>query len=336
MSGENQKQGTVRVLRHTSEVLKNNPLGDPFVRDLCVYLPPDYDDAAKKHYPSVYVLTGFTGRGRMLLNDHAFQPNFAERMDKLIGEGKIKPMIAVLPDCFTRYGGAQYINSTATGRYEDYLTGEIVGFVDEIFKTVNDKDARAVMGKSSGGYGALVMAMRHADKFGLVCSTSGDCYFEYSYLPGFAEAYRAIKGEPRKIIEKFWDETARKGKDDFAALNTIGMSACYSPNPNSPFGFDLPFDLETGEILPAVWERWRAHDPVFMVEKYAENLKSLKLLFVDAGTRDEFGLDLGARILSRRLKENGVPHETEEFDDGHFNISYRQDRSLEMISNAIE
>lgn len=328
--------GTVRVLQHTSEVLKTNPLGDSHVRDLYVYLPPDYDETAEKRYPTVYVLVGFTGRGSMLLNDHAFQPNFAERMDKLIGEGKIKPMIAVLPDCFTRYGGAQYINSSATGDYEDYLTEEVVSFVDENFRTIRDKNSRAVMGKSSGGYGALVMAMRHADKFGLICSTSGDCHFEFSYLPGFADAFRAIKGEPLKIIEKFWNETERKGKDDFAALNTIGMSACYSPNENSPIGFDLPIDLETGEILSEVWERWLAHDPVFMVEKYAENLKTLKLLFIDAGTRDEFALDLGARILCRRLKENGVPHVHEEFDDGHFNISYRQNRSLEMISNSLE
>ncbi|MDQ4120191.1 MAG: esterase family protein [Acidobacteriota bacterium] len=329
-------KGTVKVLQHTSEVLKNNPLNDPFVRDLYVYLPPDYDETPEKRYPSVYVLTGFTGRGRMLLNDHAFQPNFAERVDKLISENKIKPLIAVMPDCFTRYGGAQYINSSATGNYEEYLTEEIVSFVDENLRTINDKNSRAVMGKSSGGYGALVMAMRHADKFGLVCSTSGDCYFEYSYLPGFFEAARAIKGEPLKIIEKFWDETKRKGKDDFAALNTIGMSACYSPNEAAEIGFDLPIDLETGEILPAVWECWRAHDPVFMVEKYAENLKSLRLLFIDAGTRDEFGLDLGARILCRRLKEHNVPHIHEEFEDGHFNISYRQNRSLEMISNALD
>jgi len=71
------------------------------------------------------------------------------------------------------------------------------------------------------------------------------------------------------------------------------------------------------------------------VENFVENLKSLELLYIDAGTRDEFGLDLGARILCSRLKENNVPHIHEEFDDGHFNISYRQNRSLEMISNAL-
>lgn len=335
MSAENQKQGTVRLLQHQSKVLKNNGLGDKHVRDLYVYLPPGYDETAEKRYPTVYVLTGFTGRGRMLLNDHAFQPNFAERMDELISKGRIRPMIAVLPDCFTRYGGAQYINSSATGNYEDYLTQEIVQFVDEEFRTIANKNSRAVMGKSSGGYGALVCGLRHADTFGLICSTSGDCYFEHCYLPDIPKAFRAVKGKPRAFLERFFAEE-KKGKSDFPALNIIGMSACYSPSENSELGFDLPFDVQTGEILPAVWQRWLEHDPARLAETYVENLKSLKLLFLDAGTRDEFFLDVGARILSEKLNKLGVSHFHEEFDDGHFNISYRQNRSLEMISDAIE
>jgi enterochelin esterase family protein len=330
MTEKPQKQGTVEIWRHESQVLKGNPLGDPFERDVIVYLPPEYDE--NERYPTVYALTGFTGRGRMMLNDNAFTPNFAERMDKLIAEGVIKPMIAVLPDCFTYYGGSQYINSSATGNYEDYLIEEIVPFVDENFCTIADKNSRAVMGKSSGGYGALIMAMRHADVFGLACSTSGDCYFNYCYLSDFPKAFRAIKGKPKEFVAKFWDETAKKGKDDFSGLNIIGMSACYSPNPSSEYGFDLPFDLKTGEILANVWAKWLTHDPVRLAEKYLDKLKSLKLLYIDAGTRDEFALDLGAKILSKKLKEFDVPHIHEEFDDGHFNISYRYNRSLELIS----
>ena len=335
MTTEKQTQGTVKVLQHESQILKGNPLGDKHVRDLYLYLPPDYERSDKK-FPVVYCLTGFTGRGKMFLNDNAFAPNLAERMDKLISDGTIRPMIAVLPDCFTYYGGSQYINSSATGNYEDYLTEEIIEFVDSNFRTIRDKNSRAVMGKSSGGYGALIMAMRHADKFGLACSTSGDAYFEFCYFPGIAEGFRAIKGDPKALIEKFWRETERKGKDDFAALNTIGMSACYAPNDATEIGFDLPFDLETGEIRWDVWGRWLEHDPVRLVDKSVENLKSLKLLFVDAGTRDEFALDLGAKILCRRLKEFDIPYLTEEFDDGHFNIGYRQNRSLELISQNFE
>jgi enterochelin esterase family protein len=324
------RKGSVTNLRYESEVLKGNPLGDPYVRDLFVYLPPGYEEGDAR-YPSVYCLTGFTGRGKMLLNDNAFTPNLAERMDKLIAAGAVQPMIVVMPDCFTYYGGSQYINSTATGRYEDYLTEEIVPFIDAEFRTIATRDARAVMGKSSGGYGSLIMGMRHADVFGLVCSTAGDAYFEYCYPMDFAKAFRTIKGDPARFMREFW-ATEKQGKDDHPALNTIGMASCYSPNGSQ---FDMPFDLETGEIREDVWARWLEHDPVRLVEKHVDDLRSLKLLYIDAGTKDEFALDVGAKILSRKLKEFDVPHIHEEFDDGHFNISYRNDRSLELISERI-
>jgi len=153
-------------------------------------------------------------------------------------------------------------------------------------------------------------------------------------LPDIQKAFRAIRGNPQAFIEKFWREE-KKGKDDFPALNIIGMSACYSPNKDSEIGFDLPFDMETGEILEDVWTKWIEHDPIRLVEKHAEDLKTLKLLYIDAGTRDEFALDLGARILCKRFKDFGVPFIHEEFDDGHMQISYRQNRSLELISEHL-
>jgi S-formylglutathione hydrolase FrmB len=314
-------------LNHSSKVLQNNPLGDKYERDLFVYLPPNYDNSNER-FPTVYCLSGFTGRGKMMLNDNAFSPSLDERLDKLISDKKIKPMIAVMPDCFTYYGGSQYLNSIATGNYEDYLTQEIVEIVDKHFRTIDDKNSRAVVGKSSGGYGALICGLRHADKFGLISSISGDAYFELCYLSDFAKAFRAIKGDPTAFMTKFWSNE-KKGKGDFPALNIIGMSSCYSPNGTS---FDLPFDIETGEIREDIWAKWLSHDPVRLVEKSVENLKSLKLLFLDAGTRDEFGLDIGAKILSKKLKVFHIPHIHEEFDDGHFNISYRYNRTFEIFS----
>jgi len=323
-------RGTVISLQHESEVLRDNPLDDPRIRELFVYVPAGYGEG-NAHFPSVYCLTGFTGRGKMLLNDNAFTPNLPQRLDGLISSGKIQPMIVVMPDCFTCFGGSQYINSTATGNYEDYLTQEVVPFVDSNFRTVNDSNARAVMGKSSGGYGSLIMGMRHSDVFGLVCSTAGDAYFELCYLPDIAKAFRAIKGDVGAFMQKF-RATEKKGNDDFPALNMIGMSSCYSPNGTD---FELPFDLATGEMRQDVWQRWLLHDPVRLVEKHVENLKALKLLYLDAGTQDEFSLDIGARILSKKLSEFGVSHIHEEFEDGHMGISYRYDRSLELISENV-
>jgi S-formylglutathione hydrolase FrmB len=325
------KKGTVKVVNFESVCLKNNPLDDSHTRELYVYLPPEYNET-HTNFPTVYCLTGFTGRGKMLLNDSAFSPNLAQRMDNLIAAKSIKPMIVVMPDCFTKYGGSQYINSTATGNYEDYLTKEIVDFVDDNFRTIADKNSRAVMGKSSGGYGALICGFRHADKFSLISSISGDAYFEFCYQPDFPKAFRAIRGNPKLFIDRFLS-SEKQNKNDFPALNIIGMSSCYSPNGSD---FELPFDLETGEIRCEIWNKWLKHDPVRLVENSVENLKSLRLLHLDAGNRDEFGLDIGARILSEKLKSFSISHIRDEFDDGHFNISYRYNRSLELISKHFD
>ena len=120
---------TLVVETFASRVLADNPLGDPATRKVPVILPPDYETSGRR-YPVIYGLTGFTGSGPMMLNVTAWQPNLQERIDILMAHGRLPPAIFVLPDCFTRYGGSQYLNSTAIGRYEDYLIEEIVPFVD--------------------------------------------------------------------------------------------------------------------------------------------------------------------------------------------------------------
>ncbi len=328
-------EGTNIIETITSNVLRGNALGDPFVRRVPVYLPPGYEQS-KERYPTVYVLTGFTGRGTMLLNDSAWDENIAQRMDRLIASGTVKPMILVMPDCFTRIGGSQYINSSATGRYEDHVINELVPFVDKRYRTLGDRDHRAVMGKSSGGYGAVILAMRHPDVFGLMASHSGDMYFELCYKADFPKYLNSIKkyGGLAKFLETF--PTIRPKDNNFAGtLNTVAMAACYSPNPNASLGFDLPFDEETGEMREDVWKRWLDWDPVYLVDKHLTALKSLKLIYLDAGLRDEFQLQFGARIFVKRLKERGIPYIHEEFDDGHMNIPYRYDVSVKAISDVM-
>ena len=100
-------------------------------------------------------------------------------------------------------------------------------------------------------------------------------------------------------------------------------------------GVDLPFDLKTGETLPEVWNRWLAWDPVRMVENHRENLKKLKLIFIDCGTRDEFNLHWGSRMLHSKLEKMNIKHFYEEFDDGHMSISYRYNISFPKIFSAL-
>jgi S-formylglutathione hydrolase FrmB len=329
------RRGRIVIDTIDSLVLRGNPLGDPCARQLALYLPPGYDESDRR-YPSVYVRAGFNGRGTMLLNDTPFDDNMAQRMDRLIDSGAVQPMIVVMPDCLTRLGGSQYINSSATGRYEDHLTGEIVTMVDRGYRTVDERGARAVVGKSSGGYGALMLALRHPQLFGMAASHSGDLYFELCYKPAFVRYVREI-GRFGGLAAFLRDLRTIRPRDAayHELVNTVAMAACYSPNPDAPHGFELPFDPATGEIDDAVWQRWLAWDPVHLVASHAEALRSLRLLYLDAGSNDEFNLQLGARIFCGKLRQHGVPFQYQEFEDAHMNIPYRFDASLTAISDAM-
>lgn len=316
-----------------SAVLRDNFLHDSPVRRTLVYLPPDYDET--RRYPVVYVLTGFTGRGTMMLNESAWDENIQQRLDRLITTQAIQPLIAVMPDCFTRYGGSQYLNSSGTGRYMDHVIEELVPWVDATYRTIPERARRAVMGKSSGGFGALTLGMRHPQVFGAVVCHSGDMHFDLCYRP---DGIAAMRGLPKfGGVENFcrtFQAIRPRGGDYFNSLNIVAMASCYSPNPDSSWGFDLPFDVETGEWDDAVWARWKAWDPIELVGTYGDALRSLHLLFVDCGTRDEFNLQYGARTFAARCRRANIPIEHQEFDDGHRDIQYRYDVSLQAISKA--
>src|SRR5579872_790242 len=118
--------GTLVVLEHTSKILKGNPLRDPHVRKLVVWLPPEYYDNTRTRFPVLYDLVGFTGSGLSHTNWKPFGDNVPERAARLIHGRKMGPAIFVFPDCFTSLGGNQYVNSSAIGHYADYLTREII------------------------------------------------------------------------------------------------------------------------------------------------------------------------------------------------------------------
>jgi enterochelin esterase family protein len=213
---------------------------------------------------------------------------------------------------------------------------EVLPAIDARFRTIATRDARAIGGKSSGGFGALALAMRNPDFFSAVASHAGDMYFELSALPDLPAAARALRrhGGVAAFLAQF---EAREKKDgaDFTTMMVLAQAGAYSPDRERPGGIALPFDLDTGEIDWEVWKRWKAWDPVEMAEAHAEALGRMSLIFVDAGTRDEHNLDLGARIFVSRLRALGIDCEHEEFDDGHRGTAYRYDVSLPKLAAAI-
>lgn len=326
----------VRVESIAAAALIGNRLGDPVVRNVPVVTPPGYDESDRR-YPTVYFLAGFSGGGVLALNQSLWTENVAQRAERLMATGAIAPMLFVIPDCITRYGGSQYINSDATGRYADHLLDDVVPFIDGKYRTLADRDHRAVMGKSSGGYGATVLAMRHPDVFGLAADHSGDKYFDFCYradIPHVVAALGNYEQSPAVFLRDFPHPGTARGRGWFAVVNMLAMASCYSPNADAEIGFDLPFALDTGEVIDAVWQRWLDHDPVRLVEHHAAALHSLRAYYLDCGRWDEHHLQLGARIYCRRLRELDVPHVYEEFEGGHRDTAHRYERSLRLFSDT--
>lgn len=323
---------------HSSDLLRDNPLGDPTTREIAVYLPPGYDDEESRRYRVLFSLAGFTGSGLSHIGWRPFSENLPERLDRLIGEEMMDPAIVVFPDCFTSLGGNQYIDSSAIGPWARVLVEEMVPLVDERFRTTGTREGRGVFGKSSGGYGALMHGILHPETWGAVACHSGDMYFQYGYLPDFPRALDQLRRHDLSVTQFLASINARQkhGGDEIHALMTIAMAATYDPDPQAPLGFHLPFDLETGEVLPERWKRWLRHDPVELVAAGNDALKSLRLLYIDCGSRDQYNLHHGSRILVSKLRAANIPHQYQEFDDNHSSVDYRLDISLPQLVEALE
>jgi len=321
-----------------SAVLRTNPLGDPHERPLWIYTPPGHTEGSGARYPSVYVIQGVTQQLDMWRNRAPFRKNFPELADELFASGGAPPCVVVWVDCWTSLGGSQFLDSAGTGRYLTYLCDEIVPWVDARYPTIADREHRAIMGKSSGGYGAMVHPMLRPDVWGGFATHAGDALFEMCYLPEFRASARALRDHYEGSFEAFWKDfrsrpAFSKGTDG-TLLNDYCMAACYSADDDGTVR--LPYDPATGELVPEVWARWLENDPVRMVAGHAEALRSMRAIYIDAGGRDEYYLDLGAEAFRRELEKIGVTdYFFELFDAAHGSIEYRYPLSLRYLAERL-
>lgn len=329
--------GHVERFRHTSGALAGNPWGDPVARDVCVYLPPGYRPDGEPHV-ALWDFAAFTNSGPGHLNWRNHGENLVQRLDRLIFEGRLPPVVVVMPDCYSSLGGNQYLNSPAVGRYDDYVVQELIPFVGERVNVAGGRGGRGVFGKSSGGYGALVHAMRHPDVWGGAAAHAADIGFDLVYRPEFPAAALVLAeygGDPRRLLEAFWRKRQPGGRD-FTAMLVIAMAASYDPDPDRPDRIRLPFDPRTCALDEARWQAWQEHDPLNMVEHHVKALQSLHCLYLDAGSRDQYNIQFGTRRLAGRLEKLDVRHHFEEFDGTHSHIDWRLDTSLPMLAGALQ
>jgi S-formylglutathione hydrolase FrmB len=323
----------------TSELLRGNPLGDPYERPLWVYLPPGYDDDPDRRYPVVYVIQGYTGHLEMWRNRAPFRQPFTETADAVFARGQAPAALVVYVDAWTSYGGSQFVDSPGTGRYHSYLCDEVVPWVDGRYRTLPQAAHRAIAGKSSGGFGAMITPMLRPDLFGALATHAGDALYELLYIPEFGPAVRLLRDYDGDIW-RWWDDFRSRvsftKEADQVLLGLLGVAACFSAHDDG--SVELPFDSRTGAIRPEAWERWLDWDPVRMAPRYAGALRSLRGIWIDAGTRDDFFLDLGAEAFRQALREVGVADEVirfELFDATHAAIDYRYPLSLAWLCQRI-
>src|SRR5215472_16377558 len=316
----------------TSELLRDNPLGDPFERPVFVYLPPGYDDEPNRRYPAIYIIMGYTGHIGMWRNRAPFRQPLIETADQVFATGGAPPAVLVYVDAWTSYGGSQYVDSPGTGRYHSYLCEEVVPWVDGRYRTLADRDHRAIAGKSSGGFGAMITPMLRPDLFGALATHAGDALYELCYVPEFGDCVRMLRDYDGDIIAwwaDFRSRTAFTKKADQTLLGVLGVAACFSARQDGTP--ELPFDPRTGVVRQDVWQRWLSWDPVRMVPGHAEALRSLRGIWIDAGTADDFHLDIGAEAFRAALGHAGVPAEVirfELFEGTHAAIDYRYPMAL--------
>ena len=331
-----EQRGTVRCVQVESSFLKDNPWGDPHVRDVWVYLPSGY--TTEQSYPIVMFLSGFAGTGEGMLARTLTEHSLATRCDRWIAEEQCPPFIAVLPDCMTYLGGSQFVDSPAIGPYATHL---MMAVLPMVAGSVSWNGKLGLTGRSSGGYGALRLAMEYPNHVQAVACHAGDMGFETAFVGELTAALLPLHkaGSPMAFLRAFWTKS-HFSANDFAAFNLLCMSAAYAPNMDveaGDFPADLPIDIQTGDINWENFERWMEHDPLTMIEdvQHQVPLRHLDYFFVDVGRWDEYNLQFGARALHERLTELDIHHIYEEFDGGHRGTTYRYDNSIPNMVKAL-
>jgi len=329
-------RGNLVVERLDSRLLRGNPLGDPHVRHLPVYLPPAYH-ATTSRFPLLLALGGLFSSAAGHVAFRSFDESPVERLDRLMGEGELPPCLIAFPDCATRFGGSQYLDSSGTGLYQSHLVDELLPWLETHYRVRRDAAGRAVAGRSSGGFGALRLALDRPGLFAHCASSAGDLHFQMTLRPELARAPSTFArlGGLEAFLARV-PELRSLGDDEALALNLCALATSYAPCDMAP-GFRLPIDLETGELDEELFARWRAQDPAerVLTRDGAAALGQLTTLHIEAGDRDEYHADLGARVFARRCRTAGIHVDHVVFPGGHRGGTERWEAMLRQLLPAM-
>jgi pimeloyl-ACP methyl ester carboxylesterase len=315
-----------------SPLLAGNPAGESARRELLVYEPAA---ARGRELPLVLVLCAFGARPLRAFEPHPWQLGFVHGYQRLLEQGLCAPAVLAFPDPFTRLGGSQFVDSSWNGPFARHVAFELVEFLEQRYRLLPAR--RGLIGKSSGGFGALHLALQFPGRFAALAALSPDLCFELSLQPQLTACLRGLVAhdfDPARFLAAFERAPALEG-DAHAVLNTLAMASCYSPAPELALGFELPMSLRTGELVPRVWQRWLAYDPLPRIERDAAGLAQLEFLHLECGLRDEFDLQWGLRRFAAKLAELGIRARHVEHPGSHRGLDARYVEALPPLVSAL-
>jgi S-formylglutathione hydrolase FrmB len=298
------------VSRIINSTYLQNTGGENPNRKISVYLPPNYEQSAQR-YPVIYYLHGFMGTD-------SIYPNMKAILDMSISKGKIRPFLLVISDQYTLFEGSFYSNSSLTGNWSDFTAKELVDYMDKNFRTIANRESRGIGGHSMGGYGAIKIGMLYPDVFSCV----------YALSPGLLALVKEFGPNSNSYKEFGKIKTQDELKKTYYPKVLAAVARAWSPNPsNPPFYCDVPFTYSGDSLIVnnAILEKWNQNMPVYMVDKYADNLRKLKALKLDWGRNDASRFPIQCGMLSQKLENLGIHHFAEEYIGDHGNKIWTTD-----------
>lgn len=299
-------KGSVERFKVHGKLLEGNLSGDSADRFVSVYLPPSYKLQPKRRYPVIYFLHGFTDSDAKLFGLAKHWMNLPSTVDSAFVRGVASEMIIVTPNADTKFRGSWYSNSVTTGNWEDFITKELIPNIDRKYRTIAKAGSRGLAGHSMGGYGAMRLGQKYPGIFSSI----------YLLSPAL------LKQNENNLqnLKSYHQADSIKTMDDLtkAAFGTKVIFACaaaWSPNPaNPPFYVDLP--VMNGQFQMSVLDKWIANMPLTTIDQYIGNLKQLKAIAFDAGTKDE-AIAAAIKVLDAELNKYGVKHNFEIYEGNH-------------------
>ena len=315
-----------QIVRETIDApsLRDNSFGDTSKRQITVYLPPSYDVEKNRNYPVVYLLHGYTGNNNLWTGGGYIAGNIQNSMASWVESEKLKEIILVMPNSHNKLNGSWYSNSSATGRWGDYISKDVVNYIDSNYRTLPQPQSRGVIGHSMGGYGGMKIGMLYPEVFSCMGSLAG---WLYDSDPESSAFYKDNVKDWADYYSLNWKEQVK-----------FAIWAAFCPNPkNPPFFCDFPYIYDENDQVvknPDAFKSYMENDIRQMVDKYTNVLKDRLAIYIDCGTSD--GLIVQARDIREKLNKLGIKHVYNEFSGGHACcVMTSTGEALEVFSKAM-